>query len=80
MVASDHIGRKLNKGGEKEKSLVGGEAKVNGGGHLLQAGEGERGCQAEVEGTGAAMPGAMDVPGLDSLAPAKLAGSREAAC
>src|SRR5712692_5409903 len=64
---------------KKQKSLVGGEASVNGSGHLLQSGQGEGGCQAEVEGTGATMQRAVDVPGLETLATAELAGSGEAA-
>src|SRR6266566_70043 len=63
----------------KEESLESGQAPLNSDGHLLQASQGERGRQAEVEGTGAAMQRAVDVPGLDAASLAELACGREAA-
>ena len=61
------------------RNLQSGQARVNGNGHLVQASQGERGRQAEVEGTGATMQRAVDVPGRDPLALAELACGREAA-
>ncbi len=51
---------------------------MNGGGHVLQTSQGEGGCQTEVEGTGAAMQRAMDIPGLNTLAVAEFARGGEA--
>jgi hypothetical protein len=46
---------------------------MDGKGHLLETSQGESGCQTEVEGTGATMQGAVDVPRLDTLTMTELA-------
>jgi hypothetical protein len=46
---------------------------VNGNSHLLEASQGERVRQAEVESTRAAMQRAVDVPRLDTLSMTELA-------
>ncbi len=63
----------------EQKSLESGQTSMNGGSHVLQTSESERGRQAEVEGTGATMQGAMHVPGLDTLTIAEFACGGEAA-
>src|SRR6266487_6498908 len=71
--------RKLNNEEGKKKSFGVGQASINGGGHVLQASQGEGGGQAEVEGTGATMQRAVDIPGLNALSLAEFARCREAA-
>src|SRR6266496_6695283 len=70
---------KLNKGEGKPRSLEGGQTSVNSSGHVLQTSQGEGVGLAQVEGAGAAMQGAMDVPGLDTSAIAEFARRGEAA-
>ena len=52
---------------------------MSGNDHLPKASEGESARQAEVEGTGVAMQGAVDVPRLDTLSITKLACGGKAA-